>query len=138
MADTKRDLLKAIKYFLDEAIVLPPGQLEDPNLLRSIQTFQKDVARKKMALEILAQKDKNLEKKHPLHRTGKPFGACWNDIKRRYTQYSSDIKDGVNVQVELEKLSFQNLFCRIFYHGFLFYKAKNRRVYPTPCKVCCS
>ena len=98
MADTKRDLLKAIKYFLDEAIVLPPGQLEDPNLLRSIQTFQKDVARKKMALEILAQKDKNPEKKNPLHRTGKPFGACWNDIKRRYSQYCSDIKDGINVQ----------------------------------------
>ena len=48
MADTKRDLLKAIKYFLDEAIVLPPGQLEDPNLLRSIQSFQKEVTKKKM------------------------------------------------------------------------------------------
>ena len=37
IADTKRDLLRAIKYFLDDAIVLPPGQLEDPNLLKSIQ-----------------------------------------------------------------------------------------------------
>ena len=93
MADTKRDLLKAIKYFLDEAIVLPPGQLEDPNLLRSIQSFQKEVTKKKMAMEILAEKANEKEKLNPLHRTGKPFGATWNDIKRRYTLYCSDLKE---------------------------------------------
>ena len=34
----------------------------------------------------------------PLKRTGRPFGGMINDIKRRYPQYLSDIKDALNTQ----------------------------------------
>ena len=65
--------------------MLPPGQLEDPNLLRSIQTFQKDVQRKKLALEMLEKMQEQSREINPLHRTRKPFGAMVNDVKRRFT-----------------------------------------------------
>ena len=34
----------------------------------------------------------------PLARTGKLFGALINDVKRRYSVYLSDLKDGLNGQ----------------------------------------
>ena len=34
----------------------------------------------------------------PLKRTGRPFGGMINDIKRRYPQYLSDIKDALSTQ----------------------------------------
>lgn len=39
------------------------------------------------------------EEEDPLKRTGKPFGGLFNDLRRRYTKYWSDIKDGINLQV---------------------------------------
>ena len=97
-ADTKRDLLRSIKTFLDSSIVLPPGQLEDPNLLKSLTSFQKDVAKKKRSDEILQKMEESKHEINPLDRTGKYFGAVWGDIKRRYPKYLSDLKDGLNLQ----------------------------------------
>lgn len=39
------------------------------------------------------------DKDDPLRRTGVPFGGLVRDIRRRYPEYLSDIKDGLNVQV---------------------------------------
>ena len=89
---------RAIKYFLDDAIVLPPGQLEDPNLLKSLKAFQREVDRKKMAIEMKQKMDEKKDERNPLDRSGKLFGAMWADIKRRFTIYKSDLVDGFNTQ----------------------------------------
>lgn len=34
----------------------------------------------------------------PFRRTGIPFGGFWNDIRRRYPAYWSDIEDALNMQ----------------------------------------
>lgn len=41
------DLLRAINEFLDDSIVLPPGQLENPDLLHNISKYQKDLAERR-------------------------------------------------------------------------------------------
>ena len=54
----KRDLLRSIKTFLDDSIVLPPGQLEDKNLLKSIEKFQRLIQKKRMVAELKIIKEK--------------------------------------------------------------------------------
>lgn len=43
--------------------------------------------------------DKKPPPRDPLVRTGKPFYGLFQDIKIRYPQYLSDIKDGLDGQV---------------------------------------
>merc|ERR1719481_1188256 len=43
-------------------------------------------------------KDKGPPKRNPLKRTSIPFGGLIDDIKNRYPQFLSDIKDGLNSQ----------------------------------------
>lgn len=42
---------------------------------------------------------KKPHKRDPLQRTGKPFYGLFQDVKLRYSDYLSDIKDGLNPQV---------------------------------------
>ena len=37
------------------------------------------------------------EKFDPFKRTGCLFGALWREVKHRYSQYFSDIRDGLNL-----------------------------------------
>ena len=46
-ADNRVDLLRAINEFLDDSIVLPPGQMENPDLLKNISNYQMKLERKK-------------------------------------------------------------------------------------------
>lgn len=94
----KRDLLKGIKTFLDDSIVLPPGQLEDKQLLKSIELFQKHLQRNKLIAQMKEEKENAKDFVDPLARTGRLFGAMVNDVKRRYSVYLSDLKDGLNGQ----------------------------------------
>ncbi|XP_056391868.1 anion exchange protein 3 isoform X2 [Hyla sarda] len=127
MAADRHDLLNAINEFLDCSMVLPPCEVEGKDLLRSIATFQKDLLRKRRerehrrsAREHAAPKltgqpeeDTNVMKPEdnddddddddeseldPLERSGFLFGGLIRDIRRRYVQYWSDIKDGLNSQ----------------------------------------
>ena len=98
LATSKRDLLRSIKAFLDDSIVLPPGQLEDKKLLQSIETFQRQVHRRKLIAEMKILKATEVKKVDPLDRTGVLFGAMVNDVKQRYSLYLSDLKDGLNGQ----------------------------------------
>lgn len=43
-------------------------------------------------------KAKEVPKEDPLQRTGRPFGGLIRDIKRRYPQYLSDIRDALSPQ----------------------------------------
>ncbi|KAM4718627.1 anion exchange protein 2b isoform 2-T2 [Anableps anableps] len=112
LADDRQDLLNAINSFLDCSIVLPPSEMGDDELLRSVARFQREMLRKREEQEqvkLLAKEPKSLEDKEallkpskksddPLERTGRPFGGLIRDIKRRYPKYISDFKDALNSQ----------------------------------------
>ena len=114
-ADDRKALLSGINEFLDDSIVLPPGDWEKETLLPFAELKAKNEAIRKRKQDALkAEENKDvlktvLEKSdrkddpdddpyHPLRPTKKPFGGLINDIKRRFPFYVSDFVDGVNVQ----------------------------------------
>ncbi|KAM4533815.1 anion exchange protein 2b isoform 2-T8 [Odontesthes bonariensis] len=111
LADDRQDLLNAINSFLDCSIVLPPSEMGDDELLRSVARFQREMLRKREEQEVklLSKEPKSLEEKealltplkksdNPLQRTGRPFGGLIRDVRRRYPKYVSDFKDALNSQ----------------------------------------
>ncbi|XP_076327328.1 band 3 anion transport protein-like [Tachypleus tridentatus] len=102
-AQERNDLLHAINEFLDDSIVLPPGDWERKSLL-PIQ----EIRRKNQELRERKKKEKKEkdvpdgEEKppsyDPLKRQGKPFIGLINDVKNRFPYYISDLYDGLNAQ----------------------------------------
>ncbi|XP_070187695.1 band 3 anion transport protein-like isoform X2 [Littorina saxatilis] len=97
-AESREELLQAINLFLDDSIVLPPGDWDQKTLLPIM-----DMARKRAGIRRkLKQKEALIEKGHadiptdPLQRTKRIFGGFINDIKRRYPHYVSDFRDALN------------------------------------------
>ncbi|XP_054733466.1 band 3 anion transport protein-like [Anastrepha obliqua] len=121
-ADDRKDLLSAINEFLDDSIVLPPGNWERQDLLPFEELKAKKDwirSRKRKALEVSISKQQVkikqeakiiVEKKpeldildgkkkiNPLEKTHKWWGGLRNDLKRRLPMYKSDITDGLNSQ----------------------------------------
>ncbi|XP_053623673.1 anion exchange protein 3 isoform X2 [Plodia interpunctella] len=120
-ADDRRELLSAINEFLDDSIVLPPGDWERQALLpfeelraksEMIRRRKRDAIERKRAAGAaepapLSEKQALLEAERaalpqepddPLTRTGRLFGGVIRDIKRRYPHYLSDFRDAVNGQ----------------------------------------
>ncbi|XP_039966840.1 band 3 anion transport protein isoform X2 [Bactrocera tryoni] len=120
-ADDRKDLLSAINEFLDDSIVLPPGNWERQDLLPFEELKAKKDwirSRKRKALEVkkemkekikeeakvIVEKKPELEsgdgkkKINPLEKTHKWWGGLRNDLKRRLPMYKSDITDGLNSQ----------------------------------------
>ncbi|XP_026299840.1 band 3 anion transport protein isoform X4 [Apis mellifera] len=115
-ANERRELLSAINEFLDDSIVLPPGDWERQALLPFSELKAKSEAIRKRKAKALEEKSKPIqseaavkkallageeEKKppdddDPLRRTKRPFGGLINDIKRRYPFYLSDFTDGLS------------------------------------------
>ncbi|XP_019699364.2 band 3 anion transport protein isoform X2 [Harpegnathos saltator] len=115
-ATERRELLSAINEFLDDSIVLPPGDWERQALLPFDELKAKSEAIRKRKAKALEEKTKPVqseaavkkallageeEKKppeddDPLRRTRRPFGCLINDIKRRYPFYLSDFTDGLS------------------------------------------
>ncbi|CAM4633602.1 band 3 anion transport protein [Lepidochelys kempii] len=109
LAEERQDLIKGVEEFLDCSIVLPPCEIQNEQLLRSLVPMQKELLRKRYLpdekkpemkiLKDLGRADKALEEEDdPLRRTGRPFGGLVRDIKRRYPKYLSDIKDALSAQ----------------------------------------
>ncbi|XP_043359412.1 band 3 anion transport protein isoform X2 [Dermochelys coriacea] len=109
LAEERQDLIKGVEEFLDCSIVLPPCEIQNEQLLRSLVPMQKELLRKRYLpdekkLEMKILKDLGLadkalgEEDDPLRRTGRPFGGLVRDIKRRYPKYLSDIKDALSAQ----------------------------------------
>ncbi|KAM8934731.1 anion exchange protein 3 isoform 2-T2 [Pelodytes ibericus] len=117
LAAERQDLLNSINEFLDCSMVLPPCEVQGKDLLRSIATFQKDLLRKRKEREQRRSGRENTAPKltgpgqdddeddddsdsesDPLERSGFLFGGLVGDIRRRYVNYWSDIKDGLNSQ----------------------------------------
>ncbi|CAG9781744.1 unnamed protein product [Diatraea saccharalis] len=121
-ADDRRELLSGINEFLDDSIVLPPGDWERQALLPldelraksdMIRKRKRDaLERKRLAEETVKtpidEKQALLEAEKgspppkepddPLSRTGRLFGGVIRDIKRRYPFYLSDFTDALNGQ----------------------------------------
>ncbi|XP_035824346.1 anion exchange protein 2 isoform X3 [Aplysia californica] len=112
-AETREDLLRAINSFLEDSIVLPPGDWDHRTLLPITHMARKRAQlrhQKKQQSEekegmaevptMLSDKDKEKEEPphDPLQRTGCLFGGVINDVRRRYPHYVSDIKDAANKQ----------------------------------------
>lgn len=116
-ANDRRDLLSAINEFLDDSIVLPPGNWQRNDLLPFEELKAKSEwirSRKTKALEaknkdkqIILDEEKKLlaltedggddrKKSNPLKKTHRLWGGMINDIKRRLPMYKSDIVDGLN------------------------------------------
>ncbi|KAF7271794.1 hypothetical protein GWI33_015378 [Rhynchophorus ferrugineus] len=113
-ADSRKELLSAINEFLDDSIVLPPGDWERQALLpiEEIKAKSDAIKRRKQNALTKAQEAQGLTKPllaldggdkkppfpDPLERTKKPWGGLFNDLRRRYPHYKSDITDGLNAQ----------------------------------------
>uniref|UniRef100_A0A3Q2Z5U1 Anion exchange protein n=1 Tax=Hippocampus comes TaxID=109280 RepID=A0A3Q2Z5U1_HIPCM len=93
-ADNRQDLLNGINEFLDCSIVIPPSDVEGKDLLKTVADFQKQMLRKRKERE----KKKKKTQIDPLMRSGIPFGGLIHDIRRRYPNYVSDLKDAVDMQ----------------------------------------
>ncbi|KAG6446987.1 anion exchange protein 3 isoform X1 [Manduca sexta] len=120
-ADDRRELLSAINEFLDDSIVLPPGDWERQALLpfeelraksEMIRRRKRDALERKRAADgaappsdekkaLLAAEMGGLppdEPEDPLTRTGRLFGGVVRDMRRRYPYYLSDFTDALNGQ----------------------------------------
>lgn len=120
-AEDRKELLSSINEFLDDSIVLAPGNWERQDLLpfeelkakNEMIRLRKDKAlkAKNKDKEAIAEEEKQLlggsagggsgDKKkppNPLVKTGRLFGGLINDIKRRYPMMKSDIMDGLNTE----------------------------------------
>lgn len=122
-ADDRQELLSAINEFLDDSIVLPPGNWQRDDLLPFEELKAKSEwirSRKAKALQlrnkekpctssdneetkILAKHDESTllsatvrKQRSPLERTNRLWGGLLNDIRRRYPMYKSDFTDGFN------------------------------------------
>ncbi|KAG8566491.1 hypothetical protein GDO81_013274 [Engystomops pustulosus] len=103
LAGGRQDILQSLDEFLDCCIVLPPTDSTSEQLLKELLPVQQNLLRKRyQEIRVVpgGHKDEkpHFEPEDPLERTRKPFGGLVRDIKRRYPQYLSDIRDALNPQ----------------------------------------
>eukprot|EP00092_Neocalanus_flemingeri_P029142 GFUD01031630.1.p1 GENE.GFUD01031630.1~~GFUD01031630.1.p1 ORF type:complete len:1420 (+),score=451.00 GFUD01031630.1:163-4422(+) len=109
----KQELLHAINEFLDDSVVLPPGDWDRKHILPMNEIIEMRQRRKARKGEkdgdgdggggggdpgAPKDEDKEPPKRNPLSRTKMPFGGLIDDIKYRYPLFLQDIKDGLNSQ----------------------------------------
>jgi len=116
-AEHKQDMIHAVDEFLDDSVVLAPNVMQNTDMLKHLIDYQKNLVKRnkiKQHQNEPSEKEKLLDEDEKsalvtsqsdnggdfpeLRRTGKYFGGLVKDVKRRYKQYWSDIKDGLNVQ----------------------------------------
>ncbi len=105
--DERKELLSAINDFLDESVVLPPGDWDSKNMLSMSEIHELRARKRKKKMEIKSkvsetkeEQDDNLTyRDDPLQRAPYLFGGVFNDWRRRIKWYPSDIRDGFNSQV---------------------------------------
>ncbi|XP_037977705.2 anion exchange protein 2 isoform X2 [Plutella xylostella] len=121
-AEDRSELLSAVNEFLDDSLVLPPGDWERQELLPVEELRAKSErirqrrraaaaaapppppaappadAEKAALLEAEGAKPPPDEPQDPLQGTGRPFGAMLRDMRRRYPHYLSDLREGLTGQ----------------------------------------
>ena len=106
----KKQLLRGILDFLDESVILPPGDWARGNLLpisQMMKVRRRRVKSWKPGGGVCGGERKNSNnpaeggggRRNPFERTQIPFGGLVQDIRQRhFRSYWSDIKDGLNAQ----------------------------------------
>ena len=105
----KKQLLRGILDFLDESVILPPGDWARGNLLPISQMMKVRRRRVKKSWKpgggvSCGGERKNSgegggSRRNPFERTQIPFGGLVQDIRQRhFRSYWSDIKDGFHAQ----------------------------------------
>ncbi|XP_075163574.1 anion exchange protein Ae2 isoform X2 [Haematobia irritans] len=125
-ADDRKDLLSAINEFLDDSIVLPPGNWDRHDLLpfeelkakkdwirsrktkalqnkKELKELKEKQAGSEATVALVEKKqddedDGEKKKPSPLEKTHRLWGGLRNDLKRRLPMYRSDIMDGLNTE----------------------------------------
>ncbi|XP_057305088.1 anion exchange protein 2-like isoform X2 [Hydractinia symbiolongicarpus] len=95
-AKNRDDILAAINSFLDDSIVLAPGDWDRHLLLPLLQAEISE--KRKERIKLLKEKahiDVPTDEQAFL-RTGKPFGGLLRDIKKKCKFYASDFRNGFN------------------------------------------
>ncbi|CAG7833126.1 unnamed protein product [Allacma fusca] len=121
LANGRKNLMIGINEFLDDSIVLPPGDWDNHDLLplhvlqskskaiklRRLKKQQSFVASNESFCDgvglVMNNLDNQISKESkdiqsPFQRTGRLFGGLINDVKRRYRHYKSDFVDCLNFQ----------------------------------------
>uniref|UniRef100_A0A8C6LEA0 Anion exchange protein n=1 Tax=Nothobranchius furzeri TaxID=105023 RepID=A0A8C6LEA0_NOTFU len=103
-AENRQDLLTAIDCFLDSSVAVP----SDEELLQSVPHFEREMLHKRQKASLLptlksgcSSVDSVVQSKSsadPLRRSGRLFGGLIKDVRQRYPQYLSDIRDALNPQ----------------------------------------
>ncbi|XP_041847790.1 anion exchange protein 2a isoform X2 [Melanotaenia boesemani] len=109
-ADDRQDLLTAITHFLDYSITPHPSDAGD-KMLHSVTRFQREIPQMRDEEEQSSKlqeetgghqgEDSLVPSKSSddlLRRSGCVFGGLIKDVKHRYPQYLSDIRDALNPQ----------------------------------------
>uniref|UniRef100_A0A2R5LMG1 Anion exchange protein n=1 Tax=Ornithodoros turicata TaxID=34597 RepID=A0A2R5LMG1_9ACAR len=99
-AEDRRDLLRAINEFLDDSIVLPPGDWDRKSLLpvEDIKRKYEGIRKRKLQQQKKPPQEPAAVHYEPLKRGGRLFGGLISDMKNRYPWYLSDLKDGLDAQ----------------------------------------
>lgn len=100
-AEDRRDLLRAINEFLDDSIVLPPGDWDRKSLLPvdDIKKKYEDIRKRKLSKKkTTLSLEEKIPQYEPLQRSGRLFGGLLSDVKHRMPWYLSDFKDALNGQ----------------------------------------
>lgn len=108
LAQTDTDVTNAIADFMDCSIVIPPTDIQDPEMLKPVINYQRRILRDRLRPgdarlaygdRVKVEKPPEEPREDPLARTGYPFGGMVRDLKRRYRHYISDYTDALNPQV---------------------------------------
>uniref|UniRef100_A0A914WIA8 Anion exchange protein n=2 Tax=Plectus sambesii TaxID=2011161 RepID=A0A914WIA8_9BILA len=106
-ATMREDLVQAINEFLDDSIVLPPGDWDKERLLNydhlrskshMIRQRRRALTRRPSELDRLLLEEQLKWAEDPLRRTGRLFGGFCREGRRRFRHFASDFTDALNVQ----------------------------------------
>ena len=106
--EERKELLNAINDFLDESVVLPPGDWESKNLLSMSEIHElrnRKAKDKKKGAQKMASESSGVDKSEADHyektfeKSPYLFGGVINDIRNRSKWYLQDFKDGLSSQV---------------------------------------
>ena len=130
--EERRELLNSINDYLDESVVLPPGDWDSKNMLsmseiNDLRKRKKAKSKKSIDAKEVEEDLKETFETNPLIRAPYIFGGMINDWKRRFKHYVSDITDGFNSQTLAAAvfIYFASLSGAIAFGGLLGEKTNN-------------
>ena len=110
--EKREQMLKSINNFLDDTVVLPPGDWDQKTLLSMNDIVDLRRKKQKRSEKLKKQEDESnnkvepiikkieIEKKakfDPFVRTRVPFGGVFNEFRQRAPHWKSDVTDSFNV-----------------------------------------